>query len=89
MGVVPSLSKGRHCDVRVLMVTHLLGNLGCSIKNLDQVLQLDLETLGISKSVLCCHQTVRSTKTCSDLVFSINQARVEFLNMKCCEFEFA
>ena len=79
MGVVPSLSEGSDGDVCVFMVTHLLGNLRCGVKNLDQVLQLDLEALGVSESVLGCHQAVRSTKTCGHLVLGINQAGVEFL----------
>merc|ERR1719232_31698 len=79
MGGVPSLSEGSDGDVRVVVVTHLLGNLGGAVKDLDSALQLVLEGLGVSQHGGGSLEAVWGAEASSDLLLCLAQAGIELL----------
>ena len=79
MGGMPPLSKGSHGDVCVVMVAHFLGNLGGCVKNLDGVLELVLEGLGIREDSLGGGEAVRGAEAGGDLLLGLAQTGIELL----------
>ena len=79
MGGVPSLSEGSHGDVCVVMVTHLLGNLGGAVQDLDGALQLVLEGLGVSQHGGGSLEALRGAEASGDLLLGLAQAGIELL----------
>ena len=75
MGGVPSLSEGSHGDVCVVMVTHLLGNLRGAVQDLDGVLQLVLEGLGVSQDSVGSFEAVWSAKPGGPLLLGLIPGR--------------